>query len=114
MLEITEGSISVDGVDLGSVTREEVRQRFNAVPQEAFFLHGTVRENLDPSSVSNDEAILVALDIVQLRALVESRGGLDAQLNPDEFSHGEKQLMCLVRAILKPSKVVIMDEATSR
>ena len=114
MLEVTEGTISVDGIDLGTVARDEVRQRFNTLPQEPFFLHGNVRENIDPLGISSDEAINASLDAVQLHELVESRGGLDWQVNPDELSHGERQLMCLARAIIKPSKVVIMDEATSR
>lgn len=114
MLEITdESSITVDGVDITSLPRQAVRERLNAIPQEPIFITGNVRLNADPFGQHTDMAIIRAIEKVKLWDLVQQKGGLDADLDTEFFSHGQRQLFCLARAILRKSKVVILDEATS-
>jgi ATP-binding cassette subfamily C (CFTR/MRP) protein 1 len=114
MLELAEGSaITIDGIDIATLPRDIVRSRLNAIPQEPFFIKGDVRMNADPYSEHTDAAIITAIEKVQLWELVEEKGGLDAELDAEFFSHGQRQLFCLSRAILRRSKLVILDEVTS-
>jgi ABC-type multidrug transport system fused ATPase/permease subunit len=86
----------------------------NTIPQQAFFLHGTVRLNANPEGNAPDNVIVEALQAVNLWSYLESKGGLDADMSEDILSHGQQQLFCLARALSKPSSILIMDEATSR
>ncbi|KYK59812.1 hypothetical protein DCS_00946 [Drechmeria coniospora] len=113
ILDLDEGCILIDGEDVSTLPRETIRERLNAIPQDPIFLHGTVRVNCDPRGASSDEQIVETLQKAQLWNTVESKGGLDAEMTQDFLSHGQKQLFCLARAILHPSKIVVMDEATS-
>lgn len=114
MLEVTSGKITVDGVDINTIPHEVLRERLNTISQGAFFFPGSVRDNADPLRVATDDTIIDALKAVQLWELLKGRGGLDEELSETALSHGECQLFCLARAIIKPGKIVIFDEATSR
>jgi ATP-binding cassette, subfamily C (CFTR/MRP), member 1 len=115
MLEINEGRISIDGVDLSEVPRQTIRERLNAIPQDPFFLKGTIRQNIDPVGQSSDAAIEAALREVGLWTIVSSTPlSLDSEMDAEELlSHGQRQLFCLARAILRPSKIVVLDEVTA-
>ncbi|KAF7960469.1 hypothetical protein EAE96_000149 [Botrytis aclada] len=114
MLELHPGSsILIDGIDISTIPRQTVRARLNAVPQDPFFLRSTIRTNADPYNVHTNLQIISALEKVQLWSLISSKGGLDAQLDTEFFSHGQRQLFCLARAILRGGRIIVLDEATS-
>ncbi|KAK1458226.1 ABC transporter [Colletotrichum melonis] len=113
MIEVTEGKISIDGIDLEGLERAGVRSRINVIPQEPFFIPGSVRFNLDPHSRESSETIKAALDKVGLLGKIAMAGGLDSELDADGFSVGERQLLALTRALVERSQILILDEATS-
>ncbi|VUC23751.1 unnamed protein product [Clonostachys rosea] len=113
MIEIQKGSIMVDGLDIASIEPNALRSGLNGISQEPYFMPGTVRFNADPRGTSSDEEIMRALTLVHLGQVVQTKGGLDAEMEDRLFSQGEKQLFCLARSILKRSKIIVLDEATS-
>ncbi|KAK6213368.1 hypothetical protein QIS74_09370 [Colletotrichum tabaci] len=113
LIDCSEGKILIDNIDTSTMPRELLRQRLNALPQEPPFFTGSIRLNCDPQGAASDEDIIDALRTVGLWEVIEGKGGLTAEFTNDFFSHGQKQVFCLARGILCPSKIVVMDEATS-
>lgn len=115
MIDIHGGRITVDGLDITRLPREEVRTRLVGVPQDSFLIDSIdVRSNADPGNMFTDTAIEDALKAVELWEIVEKKGGLSTLIDELHLSHGQKQLFCIARAILRPSPIVVLDEATSR
>ena len=114
MIEMSAGSITIDDVDISSIPRQEVRSRLVGVPQDSYLISGSVRLNIDPLGLATDTEIINALRTVQLWSKVKENGGLAVDVEAVFLSHGQKQLFCLARAMVRPSKILILDESTSR
>lgn len=113
LIELDSGSIVIDGIDLSTIPRETIRTHITAIPQDPFILSDSVRVNIDTSGDASDDSIISALKKVELWEVISSRGGLDAQMNAQPLSQGQRQLFCLARAMLRKSRILILDEATS-
>ncbi|KAG0056681.1 hypothetical protein BGZ83_003924 [Gryganskiella cystojenkinii] len=114
--ELDGGQIILDGIDTTTLGTADFRPQIAIIPQDPVLFQGTFRYNLDPLAKHTEQELWQVLETSDLKAYVQSQeGGLDAMVSAhgENLSVGQRQLVCLSRALLAKSKIVVLDEATA-
>nr|XP_054762700.1 multidrug resistance-associated protein 1-like [Lytechinus pictus] len=116
IIEPAEGHIKIDGVDISSIGLKDLRSKITIIPQDPVLFAGALRMNLDPFESYTDDEVWLALRLSHLANFVSSLPeGLQHECSEggENLSVGQRQLICLARALLRKSKILVLDEATA-
>jgi len=116
LCEPANGSIWLDGIDTSTITLKRLRSAITCIPQDPVLFSGTIRYNLDPFNEHSDESLWYALEHVKCKEFIGAQGlGLEAPVEEfgSNYSAGQRQMLCLARAMLRDTKIVCLDEATA-
>lgn len=114
-MTITSGEIFIDGIDISTLPKEKLHSELVPISQKPLVIPGSIRENLalGITSTIGDSAMVSALKEVGLWCQIRDHGGLSANIDATNLSNGQRQILCIARAILFPGRIVIMDEPTA-